>query len=351
MGCETCEALPGRLSPAVDLYLSFPLEASARTAEAALASAGVPVDVNGPDLRVAVAAGAAADVARALAAALNQAERQDGRALEVVPGRVPDGESLRRMAGLETWIGQARAQIVREVLSAGSLDNVFQPIVPAGETTRPFAYEVLLRARRADGSGVPPHELFALAAQGGLIHHLDREARLRAIRQARAWGVFERGLAFINFVPSSIYNPAFCLRTTEAAVEEAGVTPDQVVFEVLESERADPAHLTRILQHYRQAGYRIALDDLGSGYSSLGLMASLRPDFVKLDMGLVRGVAADPYRAGMLDALLSMARSLEVATIAEGVETGEDLAWVRDHGATYVQGYAIARPGCPPPLA
>lgn len=92
------------------------------------------------------------------------------------------------------------------------------------------------------------------------------------------------------------------------------------------------------------------MDDLGSGYSSLNLLHRLRPDFVKLDMQLIRGVHADPYKATMASRLLGLARDLGVLSVAECVETPEELEWVREHGADYVQGYLVARPGNPPRL-
>ena len=100
---------------------------------------------------------------------------------------------------------------------------------------------------------------------------------------------------------------------------------------------------------YRQAGFRVALDDLGAGYGSLNLLSQLRPDFVKLDMKLVRDVHLDPYKAGITSQLLEMARKLGIATVAEGIESAGELDWFRDHGVDFVQGFYIARPASPPP--
>jgi EAL domain-containing protein (putative c-di-GMP-specific phosphodiesterase class I) len=122
-----------------------------------------------------------------------------------------------------------------------------------------------------------------------------------------------------------------------------------VVFEITEAEDAgDVGHLKNIVDYYRGRGFRVALDDVGSGYSSLNLLHQLRPDFVKLDMELVRGVADDPYKATVASKLLELARSLGVATVAEGVETEGELRWVREQGADYTQGYLIARPQSSP---
>lgn len=85
-----------------------------------------------------------------------------------------------------------------------------------------------------------------------------------------------------------------------------------------------------------------------AGYSSLNLIHLLKPDVLKLDMELVRNVDRDPYKARIAANLLNVATSLGIDALAEGIETEEELAWVREHGATYVQGYLIARPSATP---
>lgn len=134
------------------------------------------------------------------------------------------------------------------------------------------------------------------------------------------------------------------------AIDDAGIERSQVVFEIVETERTHaPKHLRNILDYYRGAGFRIALDNVGSGYSSLNLIHLLRPDIVKLDMELVRDVDQDPYRARIAANLLDIANTLGIDALAEGIETEGELAWVQQHGAKYVQGFLIARPA-PIPL-
>ena len=104
----------------------------------------------------------------------------------------------------------------------------------------------------------------------------------------------------------------------------------------------------RILSFYRDAGFRVALDDIGSGYSSLNVLHQLRPDFLKLDMELVRNVHMDPFKATIAAKLLEIAQALGITAIAEGIESAEELAWVATHGATYAQGYFLGRPAADP---
>jgi len=136
---------------------------------------------------------------------------------------------------------------------------------------------------------------------------------------------------------------------TVQAIDEAGIPHSNIVFEVAESQHPpDMDHLIKILMFYREAGFLIALDDFGSGSSNLNLMHQLRPDFLKLDMQLIRNVHQDYYKALITEKMLEVAAQLEIKTVAEGVETVEELNWVRERGATFVQGYLIAKPTSPP---
>jgi EAL domain-containing protein (putative c-di-GMP-specific phosphodiesterase class I) len=98
------------------------------------------------------------------------------------------------------------------------------------------------------------------------------------------------------------------------------------------------------MQDYRAEGAKIALDDLGSGYSSILHLADLRPDYVKLDQRLVRGAYGDHLRSVLLNAITEAAHKLEIRVVAEGVETEDDLKFCFEIGADLAQGYFLARP-------
>lgn len=210
-----------------------------------------------------------------------------------------------------------------------------------------FAYECLLRGLE-DAGIVAPGPMFEVASSAGLLFNLDRDARITAIREAAKHGI-EKNL-FINFNPTSIYDPTYCLQSTMKAFEQTDLQPSQIVFEITESEKVDNTEqLIDIVDFYRDAGFRIALDDLGAGYSSLNLLTELKPDFIKLDIQLVRNVGSDPYKSHIAAKLLELARDLDVKTVAEGVETREEWGWLQEHGADYLQGFLFAHPGSPPP--
>lgn len=156
---------------------------------------------------------------------------------------------------------------------------------------------------------------------------------------------------FINFSPNSIYDPWHCLRSTVNTVDEVGLRRDQVVFELTEHERL-PAikHLKHIVQFYREEGFEVALDDVGSGYSSLNVLVALRPDYVKpdhvkLDMELIRDVDKEPGKAIVAGKLLETVGELGLSTVAEGIERAGERDWVSAHGSTFAQSYSESRDG------
>jgi EAL domain-containing protein (putative c-di-GMP-specific phosphodiesterase class I) len=227
--------------------------------------------------------------------------------------------------------------------------TVFQPILrltPWGEEF--YGYECLMRAEVA-GQSVSPVEILDLARGTGLLFQLDLAARRSSLIAAQEQRVAQ--MIFVNFSPNSIYNPQTCLDSTVRQVDALGLDRRQVVFEITEGERLPKmAHLRRIVDYYHDQGFGVALDDVGSGYSSLNVLLELRPDYAKLDMGLTRGVHTDPSRALVTGKLLETLQGLGIASVAEGVETAEELEWMRSHGADFVQGYYFARPSPLPPL-
>ncbi|RYG86878.1 EAL domain-containing protein [bacterium] len=246
---------------------------------------------------------------------------------------------------IAAFVARVQGEWLTELLQNGHLDTAFQPICDL-RTGEPVAHECLMRGSR-HGATVYPGELIGTARATGLLFHLDRAARITAIENAARCGV-ETDI-FINFNPTSIYNPAACLQTTVRAAARVGIDPRRIVFEVVESDEVrDTDHLLNILRFYRNEGFRVALDDLGAGYSSLHLLTQILPDVVKLDMGLIRGIETDPVRQKVVEHLLSLASSLGVTTVVEGVETPAERDFCRAAGADLVQGYLYGRPDARP---
>ncbi len=240
----------------------------------------------------------------------------------------------------------AESQWLSELLNEERYTSVLQKIVHADDPKRVFAREALLRGIARDDSVIHPTYLFDAARGCGLLDQLELAARKAAVKRMVVDDIAEN--LFINVTPSAIEDPMASLGETIAFIDAAHIPHDRIVFEIVESDKAsDLGQLKRLLASHRAAGFRVALDDVGAGYSGLNLLHQLRPDFIKLDMELIHGVTDDPYKALITRKILEIAHELGIQSIAEGVETEDELAWVRDHGATYAQGYVIARPTTP----
>lgn len=233
---------------------------------------------------------------------------------------------------------------IDEVIAKELLTCHYQPIVTAAEEI--FAYELLSRFHQEDGSMIYPNEIFSAAKSRGRLYALDRICRMTAVRHAAK---LKDAKAFINFIPTSIYSPEYCLRSTTGLANELGVNPKQLVFEVVETEKVDDLdHLRKILAFYKEKGFQYALDDVGEGYSTIEMLADLKPHFMKLDMQFVQGVAEDA--AKQKTALKFLQKSLEVGSIplAEGVETRQDFEWLKKQGYQLFQGYYFGKPAASP---
>lgn len=245
---------------------------------------------------------------------------------------------------------QLRGEDLRDLFSdeEQNFRAAYQPIVELpGRSV--VGFEALLRPRTPAGVELAPQPLFERARRAGWNARLDRIGRTVALRDAGGgWLGPDRSL-FINFVPTSIYDPKVCLATTEAAADRAGVDLRQVVFEVTESEQVtDLAHLQRVFAYYRERGCRVALDDLGAGYSSLDLLVRLEPDVVKLDRTLVEHLPGGTS-AAVIRAVVDITHAYGGRVLAEGVETEEQSGSVTDLGVDLGQGWLYGRPAFPGP--
>jgi EAL domain-containing protein (putative c-di-GMP-specific phosphodiesterase class I) len=280
-------------------------------------------------------------------AQLSQVERDQCKYLLLTTGRELTLGDMGRVESMSHLLAHVSGRWLVELLAERRLKTYFQPIVHTSEPDNIFAHECLLRGVDVSGALIMPNKLFDASRDASLLFYLDRAARLQHINAVERCNM--NTAVFINFNPTSIYDPEYCLNTTVAAVRRTHMDPKQFVFEVVESDRVtDLEQLPQILDVYRREGFRVALDDLGAGYSSLNMLSTLRPDFIKLDMQLVRGVDMDPYKAEVVSALIAAAHNLGIQIVAEGVETVGEWNWVAAAGADYTQGYLFGKPSDTP---
>ncbi len=273
---------------------------------------------------------------------LDSNEIRTMRAVFIPQGRVLDLRDYFEVEPLERLMERVRASWLIDMLEAGNFTSAFQPIVHALRPKEAFAYEALLRGTDA-AAAFSPLELFEIARKVDLVAYLDLVARETAIAEAARHRL--SGKLFLNITPSAFLDSSDSLAEMTASFAHYGIERSAVVFELVETEAAgDPDRVADVVKQYRGAGFAVALDDLGSGYASLQMLSVVRPEYVKLDMSLIRNVHLDEYQGLIARKLIETSHELNVLVIAEGVETADEFAWCRTHGADYIQGYFVSHP-------
>lgn len=262
----------------------------------------------------------------------------------------PDGllSAFLEAERLPVFFEQADAAWVRQVLDGQPLFSAFQPIVNAqdGEV---FGYECMIRAYHPETQEViSAGQLLYACQRMNLLHELDQRARLTAIREASALPKSDIRF-FVNFLPGAIYDPEICLRATMQAVSRSPLSMENLVFEVVETERIpDMARLRAILTYCREQGAKIALDDISQGFSPIQSLIDLAPDYIKIDRQLVSAAESLASARQTLEATVALAKRLGIAVIAEGIENTAQMRLCREAGVDYLQGFLFAHPANPP---
>ena len=216
-------------------------------------------------------------------------------------------------------------------------DYAYQPIVDV-VGRRTYAHEALVRGPAGEGA---LSVLSQVTEQNR--YRFDQACRVKAIKTAAQLGMKEK--LSINFLPNAVYKPEVCIRTTLEAARTHSFPLDHIIFEVTEGERVeDGPWLATILREYKRYGFLTAIDDFGAGYAGLTLLADFTPDFIKLDMALVRGVNDSKSRQAIARGMVRVCQEMDVHVIAEGVETAEERDFFLDEGVTLMQGYLFAKP-------
>ncbi len=213
----------------------------------------------------------------------------------------------------------------------------FQPIVDV-QQRRVFAYEALVRGPAGEGA-------MSVLAQVNEAnrYRFDQACRVKAIKTAAQLGLAQR--VSINFLPNAVYKPEVCIRTTLEAARAHGFPTERIIFEVTEGERVeDGPWLASILREYQRCGFLTAIDDFGAGYAGMTLLADFRPDIIKLDMALVRGVDTSRSRQAIARGMVRICAELGIQIVAEGVETPGERDFFLGEGVTLMQGYLFGRP-------
>ncbi|MFY7865599.1 EAL domain-containing protein [Roseateles sp.] len=216
-------------------------------------------------------------------------------------------------------------------------DYPYQPIVDVvGRST--YAHEALVRGPEGEGA---LSVLSQVTEQNR--YRFDQACRVKAIKTAAQLGMTER--LSINFLPNAVYRPEVCIKTTLEAARVHNFPIDHIIFEVTEGERVeDGPWLAKILREYKRYGFLTAIDDFGAGFAGPTLLADFTPDFIKLDMALVRDVNVSKSRQAIARGMLRTCQELSIQVIAEGVETPAERDFFLYEGVTLMQGYLFGKP-------
>ena len=214
------------------------------------------------------------------------------------------------------------------------------------ETPALSSAEALVRWKHPKLGMVSPGVFIPLFEQNGLIQELDRYVWQEAASQVRDWKQ-RLGVSVpvsINVSRIDMYDPELVEKMVEL-VRQNGLEFSELLLEITESAyTGDSAQIIETVTRLREQGFKIEMDDFGTGYSSLNMISSLPVDALKLDMQFIRNAFRDRKDTRLLEAVIQLAESLEVPTIAEGVETAEQLLALKSMGCDVVQGYYFSRP-------
>jgi diguanylate cyclase (GGDEF)-like protein len=230
---------------------------------------------------------------------------------------------------------------LRDALEKDEFEIFYQPIYDLTHD-RISGFEALLRWRHPTRGLVLPGEFIALAEEIGLIIPMGEWVLRRACAEARAWP--SHIMLAVNVSAVQFKGPGL-IQTVQDALAATGLAPHRLELEITESVLlADNVATLAILHTLRDLGVRIAMDDFGTGYSSLSYLRAFPFDKIKIDQSFVRDLTAAGGPGPIVRAIRTLADCLSMRTTAEGVETYEQLQWLRDEGCHEVQGYYFSRP-------
>jgi EAL domain-containing protein (putative c-di-GMP-specific phosphodiesterase class I) len=231
-------------------------------------------------------------------------------------------------------------QDLRRAVENNEFQIFYQPVINA-RSGRICAFEALLRWCRTDGSNIPPNDFIPAAEKMGLIHSLGRWALISACRETTRWPA-DVSVA-VNLSPLQIARHDL-VDTVREALDASGLAPKRLQLEITEgSLLEDVAETVSTFHRLKDLGVSIAMDDFGTGYSSLNYLLKFAFDKVKLDRSLIAEVEKSDQSNVVVRSIITMCNGLGMRTTAEGVETQEQLAFLRKDRCMEAQGFLISK--------
>jgi diguanylate cyclase (GGDEF)-like protein/PAS domain S-box-containing protein len=324
---------------------------ASQVAERIAESLGEPFLLDGQELVVSASIGISIgrDPSRAAEELLGEADAAMYRAKDTGRSRHAIFDGGMRLRGAERL---ALENDLRKAIGRGELRVHYQPEVWL-ETGRVYGVEALVRWQHPTRGLLAPGEFIPVAEDSGLIVALGEWVLREACRQVRIWQHDVHGAAAlslaVNVSPRQLADPHLC-EVVAHALQSSGLDPGMLCLEITESTAVDIGLPT--LTDLKALGVRLALDDFGVGFSSLNQIRRMPPvDVLKIDRSFVEEIGRVPTDQAIVAAIIGMARSLDIATIAEGIETSEQAAILRRLGCDRGQGFHFARPAPPSAIA
>ena len=253
-----------------------------------------------------------------------------------------DGYRLYRPPKRDSSVELALASQLRTAERRDELELYYQPILDLSQSCIVGA-EALIRWNHPEAGLLLPGEFLPAAERTGLIRPITAWVLERACIEARRWCDHDLDLYASVNLPPAFWHPA-AIRRVIATIESFGLSPDRIMIELTEqAAMTDITDLEPLLAEIHSQGLRLAIDDFGTGYSSLGRLRRLRPTQIKIDRSFVRDLP-DRDAGVLVETMVTMAAKLGIQCLAEGIETEEQLAFLRDHGCQFGQGYLYSRP-------
>nr|WP_313631868.1 EAL domain-containing protein [Brevundimonas naejangsanensis] len=233
-------------------------------------------------------------------------------------------------------------QALREALEREQFELHYQ-VQASVETGKATGYEVLLRWKNDEGRYISPVDFIPVAEETGLILPIGEWVLRQACRQAAAWAEPHR--IAVNLSPVQLSHVDLP-RLVHQILIETGLSPSRLELEITETAMiTDMERTTHVLRQLKALGVTVAMDDFGTGYSSLSTLKAFPFDKIKLDRSFMLELdGAAPQSRAIIRAVLTIGESLSIPVLAEGVETAEQLAFLRAQGCNEVQGYLLGRP-------
>ena len=301
----------------------------------------VPLQIQGLVLSVSVCVGA---VPLAPELAATELKRRANVALRAAKKIGADSQSIFNEAfDIELCKAHQLRLDLMAAVDKGQIDLMYQPIVDGrGQVVMA---EALARWKHPTLGFVSPEVFISAAEASGQIHMLGIALLKKAcadLLTARGRGLPLKRIA-VNVSPSQLNNPDLA-QIVIAVVEGAGLEPTDIELELTESAAmASRQDATQQLYQLAEAGFKISIDDFGTGYSSLSRLQTLPISKLKIDRSFVQA-HDQPSGAVLLEAMLDLSRRLELNCVAEGIETEQQMGWLRDRGCNLFQGYLIGKP-------